>query len=153
MVSDKEIIIDNFVDLYYDISYDSYKNKFLIKSEVLGVSLNKYDFYHKIYNYFNHDRSELSITMILDNWFDKKYDKLCGELISHFEVKYTIDLGLTNWFVRDADGFTYDIEYGLPSITDALGIKDDIHLVQHVFDKWVKKKILEVSEKKMNNIW
>ena len=151
MVSDKEIIIDNFVDLYYDICYDNKSDEIIVKSKLLDGSFNKDMFYHKIYDYFNYDRSEL--TMIINNWFHEKYNKLSGELISHFEVKYRVGLGYTNWFVMDDKGFTYDVNYGLPDAISAMEINDDIHLAQHVFDKWVEKKILEVSEKNMNNIW
>lgn len=154
-MTDREIIIDNFVEKYFMIS-DNPNN--LRTSTPFGVGvINDIDtfpnfttldgftsFVISLYSNFMTDEN-ISVGTMVQGWFYKSYNEMYGRIHNYLERNIEVTLGPRSWLV-EMNGEPWDWKE-LYRVFD--GVYSET-IIKIIYTSWYDTKVLEISEKHMN---
>jgi len=149
-MTDREIIIDKFVDKYYTISNLSSNGNIKVSGikNKDGTFEYKYPnaFYKNVitlYSNFITDE-KISVLEMVEDWYNSKQDEIYSVINKYLDENVNVSLDTKNWVVN-VNGEIWSWKE-LVIIFDGY----DKQSVKFVYDKWFSKKVGELSEEILN---
>lgn len=158
-MTDRDLIINNFVDKYYDIGNvvsndfspfnitskeDWSENTFKRGDENYRGPASLIKYVCGIYSDFITDEG-ISISDMISDWYKVKYDEIVKDVMTYLNGRVTIELGTRNW-VTIADGKPWMWKELIVMFNEQY----DEGTIKWIYDRWYQDELIEVSEKAMN---
>ncbi len=149
-MTDKEIIIDNFVDRYYTV--DKLKLNGDIKVSIIKNKdgtfeyVTPFSFYRYVTNLYSNFITDENITVwkMVEEWYDSKNEKSYGEVIKYLDDNVSVSLGPTNWVVM-----VNNKEWSCKHLI-AVFNRHDKQSIKLIYHDWYGNKVKELSEEMLN---
>jgi hypothetical protein len=154
-MTDREIIIDNFVEKYFMIS-DNPNN--LGTSTAFGVRPIDNDgtftefttvdgfitFVLSLYSNFITDEG-ISVGAMVQEWFYKQYNEMYGRIYAYLNSNIKISLGPRSWLVeKNGESWNWKDLY------ETFGGHYNMKTIKIIYTSWYDNRVLEISEQHMN---
>lgn len=168
MANDYEIIINNYVDKYYEMYIDEIKlnnsnqideDSFCVKSTLDDSTYRKGQLINEINTIFG-DSEDLSFynvpNKLINDWYNKHLEVKINELssITNSVKQYFIDnlhltLGPRNWETRDRDGNIFLLQKAITHFNEEGYDVINKKIVRHFYEIWYDNEVIITSEKLM----
>ena len=152
-MTDREIIIDEFVDKYYEVNDGpSHNLEFGVKHKTDNcesyVTLTSFiNFVVELYSNFDTDEGVTVYSMVND-WLMKQHDEAYYDVITYLDDNVNVTIGLTEWEIK-VNGEPWSWE----ELIDKFDGRYSNNRIKFLYDRWYVDKLKSVSEKEMKNLF